>query len=332
MKNVKAQAVPAPPSLMGSLMAGFDATANHISLLVLPVFLDLLLWFGPHMRLNQLVLGIITSMQDQAGTNSGEMADLVQFSNQFWSILVERLNFFSVLRTYPVGVPSLMVTSQPLTSPLGEPPSWQVPSLGVAALLWILFTLIGLGLGAFYFAMIAQVIATENLSIPQILTGWLKTTRRTILLALLLAIYMVALSVPASCLISLAAMGALPLGQIGLWIFAGIALWILLPFAFSPHGVFLYNTPVLVSLRDSIRITRATMAKTVLFFIALLVLDEGLSVLWQTPADDSWLALVGLVGHAFIATALVAASFVYYRDANRWLQRLLQQATLLSST
>lgn len=331
MKNVKAQAMPAPPSLMGSLMAGFDATANHIGLLLLPVSLDLLLWFGPHLRLDHLIQRMVTDMRDQAGVSNREMADLVQFSSQFWSILVERLNFFSILRTYPVGIPSLMVTSQPLTTPLGEPVSWQVPSLGVAALLWILFTLIGLGLGAFYFGMIAQVIAAEKLSVPQILTGWLKTTKRTILLALLLAIFMVALSVPASCLISLAAMGALPLGQIGLWIFAGIALWILLPFAFAPHGVFLYQSRVLISLRDSIRITRATMAKTVLFFIILLVLDEGLSILWQIPGEDSWLALVGLFGHAFIATGLIAASFVYYRDANRWLQRLIQQSALLSS-
>lgn len=332
MKNIKAQAAPVPPSLMGSLMAGFDATANHIGLLLLPVLLDLLLWFGPHLRLDQLIGRMIAGMQDQAGANAGEMGDLARFSAQFWSILVERLNYFSILRTYPVGIPSLMVTSQPLNTPLGQPASWEVPSLGIAALLWILFTLIGLGLGAFYFSMIAQVIASEKLSLREIISAWSRMARRTVLLALLLAIFMVALSVPASCLISLAAMGALPFGQIGLWIFAGLALWILLPFAFSPHGVFLNDTPVLVSLRDSTRITRATMAKTVLFFITLLILDEGLSILWQIPRDDSWLALVGLIGHAFVATALVAASFVYYRDANRWLQRLIQQAALLSST
>lgn len=313
-------------------MAGFDATANHLGLLFLPILLDLLLWFGPHLRLDQLLQRIIVSTQAQAGVDSGEMADLVRFSGQFWSILVDRLNLFSVLRTFPVGVPSLMVTSQPITTPLGAPPGWQVPSLGIAALLWLLLTLVGLGLGAFYFAMVAQVVASEKLSLKPIFALWSKMTKRTILLALFLAIFMFALSIPASCLISLAAMGALPFGQIGMWIFAGVALWFLLPFVFSPHGIFLYNSPLLISMRDSVRITRATMVKTVLFFIALLVLDEGLSMLWQIPKDDSWLVLVGLTGHAFVATALVAASFVYYRDASRWLQRLIQQAALLSGT
>jgi hypothetical protein len=35
--------------------------------------------------------------------------------------------------------------------------------------------------------------------------------------------------------------------------------------------------------------------------------------------------LVGIAGHAFITTALLAASFVYYRDMNVWLQTVLER-------
>ena len=331
MKNIRAQALPAPPSLVGSLMAGFDATANHIGLLVIPIVFDLVLWFGPHLRLDQLVQSIIANMQSQPGANYGETADLLQFTNQFWSALVAKLNLFSVLRSYPVGIPSLMITSQPVSTPLGDPTTWQVPSIGIAILLWVVFSVLGLTLGALYFGMVAQVVTLEKLSMPSLVNSWGKFAIRTYILALLLAVFMFALSIPASCLISIAAMGALPFGEIGLWIFGAVALWILLPFMFSPHGIYMNNLTVSASLRESVRIIRAMMPQTAVFFVVLLVIDEGLTTLWQIPKDGSWLALVALIGHAFIATALIAASFVYYRDANRWLQRLMQQTALSSS-
>jgi hypothetical protein len=35
--------------------------------------------------------------------------------------------------------------------------------------------------------------------------------------------------------------------------------------------------------------------------------------------------LVGIGGHAFITAALLAASFVYYRDMNVWLQTVFER-------
>jgi len=35
--------------------------------------------------------------------------------------------------------------------------------------------------------------------------------------------------------------------------------------------------------------------------------------------------LVGIVGHAFISTTLLAASFVYYRDMSNWLQNVYER-------
>jgi hypothetical protein len=35
--------------------------------------------------------------------------------------------------------------------------------------------------------------------------------------------------------------------------------------------------------------------------------------------------VVGIAGHAFISTALLAASFVYYRDINAWVQTVSER-------
>jgi hypothetical protein len=87
-----------------------------------------------------------------------------------------------------------------------------------------------------------------------------------------------------------------------------------------------------VSVRDSIRITRLTAPHTVLLFVLMMLINEGLGFLWRMPGESSWLMFIGVIGHGFIATGLLAASFIYYRDAERWVNRLLIQARLSSTT
>jgi hypothetical protein len=75
-----------------------------------------------------------------------------------------------------------------------------------------------------------------------------------------------------------------------------------------------------------------TLPKTALFFLIILLVSEVLDILWSTPKDDSWLILVGIAGHALVTTGMLAASFVYYRDADRWVDWVQRQAVLTSST
>lgn len=309
-------------------MAGFDATANHVELLLLPVLIDLLLWFGPRLRMDQLVSRIFDGLNAQVGTSSAGTSDLLKLSGEFWALLAERLNLFSAIRSYPVGVPSLMVATQPIESPIGLPPFWQVGSVGGAILLWLLISIVGLILGSLYFALISQAVAAEGISIRSLLRELPWMSLQVILLALLISAVVILLSIPFSCLASAMMLSGFAFGDFALLIFGVIALWMLLPFFFSPHGIFVSRSPLLKSVRDSFLISRATMPKTALFFLILLAIDEGLTILWRIPEENSWLAAVGIVGHAFVATGVLAASFCYYKDAGRWMKRLVQQTQL----
>jgi hypothetical protein len=43
------------------------------------------------------------------------------------------------------------------------------------------------------------------------------------------------------------------------------------------------------------------------------------------------LTLVGIAGHGFISTALLAASFIYYRDMNEWLNTVYERFQQLNN-
>jgi hypothetical protein len=59
--------------------------------------------------------------------------------------------------------------------------------------------------------------------------------------------------------------------------------------------------------------------------MVFVLINTGLNFLWNTPSQNSWWMLVGIAGHAFVSTALLAASFIYYRDINAWLTVVLEQ-------
>jgi hypothetical protein len=68
-----------------------------------------------------------------------------------------------------------------------------------------------------------------------------------------------------------------------------------------------------------------------LLVLVFVVISVGLDLLWKVPPETSWLAMIGVIGHAFVATSLLATSFIYYHDADQWVHEVNQQAKLSSS-
>jgi hypothetical protein len=323
------QVAPTQPSLIAALMGGFDTITNHLELVLFPLVLDLFLWFGPHLRLKMLVQQIVNQMTALPGMDSPDIAPTLAMSKDLWLLVAERFNLFSVLRSYPVGIPSLMGTRQSLTTPLLQPLILEVPSVASAIGLWLLLTIAGLIVGAFYFTLVAQATLNGKVEWRSVINEWPWTSLQVLYLTLFLASLMIAISIPGSCLITAATFSGLPVAQFGFLLFGALALWLLFPLFLSAHGIFAYHYRMWISVRASARLIRLMMPRTSLLFLAILVISEGLDTLWRVPAENSWLSLVGVIGHAFVSTSLLAASFVYYRDATRWVQRLIQQSLLV---
>ena len=312
-----------PPKLIPSIVEGFNAIASHIYIILFPILFDILLWFGPMIRVKNLILPVVLDASELSSSAYGQDGQMIlETSKQMWTSLLERFNLFFSLRTYPVGVPSLLLSKSVMKNPLGVISIVEIQSSSIA--FWILVgcSILGIILGCLYYALIANV-TTDSLKTFK-LSSLLKQTAQIVILSLILIAALFILSIPAICLISSLVLFIPSLGEIPVMLFGFVLVWILLPLAFSPHGVFAGQLKATTSIANSIRLVRSLMSATGIFFILVILLGYGLDVLWATPEANNWMLLVGIVGHAFISSGLIAASFNFYNDGVRWLQNTLQ--------
>ena len=324
------QTAPLPPKLLPSLRMGFDAITNHLVLILIPVALDLFLWLGPHLRLQKIIESILAQLFAFNTLQDPAAVGMIETGKNMWTTIAESLNLFSALRAYPVGIPSLMASMFSLDTPAGTPIIWELNSFIVVMIILIGLTILGLVLGTYFYLVVAQATIHGEIRWRQSLQNWPWAASQVILLALFWLALLIFVSIPGSCLVSLVALGGFPIGQCALPLFSGVILWIFFPLLFSAHGIFIKHANVISSVKASMRITRHTLPTTVLFFLLVLLISKGLDLLWQVPPPTSWLTIIGLVGHGFIVTGLLAASFIYYRDASYWVDNLLQQSRLSS--
>lgn len=324
MLNTDSQVKTRPPRLIPSLIEGFNTVASQIHLILFPVVLDLLLWFGPLVRVKNLLMPMMMRAAELSGTAYGEQGnEIVKSSNELWSALLESFNLLFGIRTYPIGIPSLMISQGAQRNPLGALRIIEVDSIDSAVLLVLGLSIAGVILGSLYFALVARAASKESGSLN--IASLFQSTGQSMVLALILVMALIVLGLPAMCLMSsmvlfLPALGTLPFMVLGL-----VLVWVMLPLAFSPHGIFLGGMNASRSIVMSFKLVRSLMSGAGMFFIMVIMLSYGLDALWSTPGVESWMMLVGIFGHGFITSGLLASTFVFYRDGVKWLAEILNE-------
>jgi hypothetical protein len=317
MEAPKKEGLPPPPGLIASLAAGFDSTASHASVILIPVLLDLFIWLGPHLRIEIVLRPLLVAFQSLPASPETTLTQEVmrQFAQNF--------NLFSVLRTLPIGIPSLLVGTMPLTNPfgnavwidLGEPQ----PFLG-----WLLLlTIAGWIGGGLYYNWISRV--TMPLKGESSLRHTTHAVWQTIVLSLMWVLTALVVGIPVMMLLGTLALVSPGIAQFVLLLGLFFLLWALPAIFFSAHGIFAYEQNAVASMLNSLRMMRFTLPSSGLFILGAFLISQGLTLLWQVPPTNSWMTLVGIIGHAFISSALIAASFVYYRNVHSWLELVMEK-------
>jgi len=325
MKSTQPQVLPTPPRPIASFIKGFDVVTNHIVLILFPVVVDLFLWLGPHLRVSKLMGEFSLGMSPLPGAEAPEISTMMSANQEVLRTLGERLNLFIGLRTFPVGIPSLMLSTLPIRIPNGSPLMFEIQKGSLALLLFLSIVLVGFILGTFYYIMVSEAVLSDGVQLSKVVRFWPKMSLHIFVLTMIWAVILISVSIPATCLISMMILGGLSLGPFAVLIFGGLILWALFPLFFSPHGIIVHKYSVWETIKAGIRLSNITLPTTGLFLIILILLSQGLDLLWRIPPEDSWLTILGVAGHGFVTTGLVASSFVYYQDATQWIQGLKEQ-------
>jgi hypothetical protein len=328
MNVQKIESLPPPPGVIGSLRAGFDAVSNHIGLILLPVALDIFLWLGPRLSIGELVNPFFKLVFDEARTSLTSSADLKRFTDfqSGFSDIMERFNLLSLLgrlQTFPIGISSLLAQTMPVKTPLGSQSVVEVSSLpGLIGLMFLLI-LIGWIAGGLYFRWVSGTALGEAKQKVEVGFAW--AILQTLILSVIWFIALMMILIPVMFILTILTLLSPALASGVFFVMLVLSFWLIVPLFFTPHGIFVRKQNAFYSIFTSLRMARFTLPTSSLFVISVVLLTISLNYLWSVPPDDSWMLLVGIAGHAFITTALLAASFVYYRDMNTWLQTVLEQ-------
>jgi hypothetical protein len=299
-------------------MAGFDSVATHIAVILPPVLLDLFLWLGPHLRLKQFLQPIIAQFPSLANAFPASFPDPATIQAA-WAGIADHFNLFIILRTFPVGITSLLSLQMPVQNPFGVPVSLDAGSF-VGILGWaLLLVFLGWIVGGVYYYWVSRVALKSDVR----MLG--KSLSQAVLLSIIWVGLLFLVGLPVLVILTVLTAVNTILGQIVLFAGAIVLIWLVMPIFFSAHGIFTYQLDALRAILSSLRMVRFTLPNTGLFLLIFVLINQGLNFLWNTPAQSSWLLLVGITGHAFISTALLAASFIYYRDINAWLKAVFEQ-------
>jgi len=312
--------LPPPPGIIDSIKAGFDAVASRIAAILLPVLLNLFLWLGPRLRVETL----FASMQNDMVTFWTAIripAEDIQRILEDYGRLSQATNLFGLIRTLPIGISSLFAgLNEPFTTPIGDPIALQVTELNFP--LWVMgLTLVGWVGGALYFRSVAWAALTEKMKAPDIV----RAVIQTILVSIAFNIVFMAIGIPVFMIIIVAAqISAFLANLLVLFITLGSVL-VIVPMFFWVHGIFSNRENVISSMLSSIQLARFTLPTSSLFVLTIFLLSYGLNFLWRIPKFDSWVTVLGIFGHSFVTTALLAASFIYYHNMNIWVQLVLER-------
>jgi hypothetical protein len=286
--------------------------------------LDLYLWFGPRLKLSNLISSSADRLQEIYQFQDPEMVNLLASMRELWVGFAEQFNLSTALRSYPVGIPSLMVSRTPVAAPIGAPIEFEFAGFSGALGAWLLITLVGLLSGTLFFILVSQAALEGNIQWRKAIDLWPRSSVQIFFFALLLAGLVLIASIPGGLILSLIAFGGASFGQCALLIYSGFVLWLILPLVFTPHGIIINQDNLKTAVIASATLLRKTLPATILFLLVIFLLSKGLDILWLIPADNSWLLFIGILGHGFVATSLLASSFVYYRDSTIWMLRLVQ--------
>lgn len=296
--------------VIDTITAGFRLVTRHLWLLLLPIAMDLFFYFGPKLSM----LPVLSDAVDVFLQTTGELPDMgAQVSSvELMAALDElvnevfgRLNLFGLAAWTHLGFPSaanarMIDTASDTVYEITKAGQLFAVELGILA--------VGLFITAAFLVQIAMTVSHTRRPLMSLMrhvgVTWLR------LLAILVPLGLGLLM--ASVLLSF-----MP-GPVGILIMMGLsigAVWAAIYLAFVPQAIALGDASPLAAINHSFALIRSFFGPSLGILFLIVILRMGFGLIWgRLISISDAVAMLAIIGSAYIGTALTAALFIFYRE------------------
>lgn len=299
------------PGIIDALGIGFALAARHPGLLAVPLALELATWLSPGVSVGPLARDLVDRVAALVIAYPTSPDDLVDLGLTAGTA-VEVVGSFNLLALLGWQVPTLLAGAGAQANLHGravELTSWSA----LAALLPALLAA-AIVIGAVYLGAVAHVVRHGRLDVPSVARGLAGRSLRFAGYLGVVALLVLALLGGLLVLLTVASLlGATGVGM-ALGLGLGAVLLLQLYLTFGDEAVFVDGAGPVRAVHLSVQVVRNWWWSVVGLVLLALLIRVGMGIIW------SWLGglplgLVGAaVGNTFIATGIVAAVMVYYKE------------------
>jgi hypothetical protein len=307
-------------SIIESLSAGYRFLTRRLDLILIPVLVDLFLWFLPRLSLAPLFEQAAQFYSDAAG--QAEMpSDMTMMAQQVATVLREtgeKSNLFNLLLWISgslLHLPSMLYVVDP---PRAVEP--QVLARISQAVVWgVLVTLVGVGVGVLYLLLLARSLPIGAASkswtwgeLPRLVSRyWVRMIVYLVGLVLLL----IALFVPMTLAIAVLSLVSSGLTALLAFLFGGLTLVLFLYLYFVPAGLILDDLGLWPAVKQSFQLVRDNFWATLGLILLSDLISLGFStILGRLVSFVPFGTLTAIVVNAFIGSGLALGFLIFYRS------------------
>jgi hypothetical protein len=327
---------PQNATLIDSISEGYAAINRRPWLLLVPLLLNVYLWFGAQLSFGPLfnnVYSVLRSIQPSL-VDQGEMQVLydrllAQGSVDLRSQLTF-LNYVPTLRQYVVGSAAGEASGAGVPAVV-EPPrlidtrradTIEVATVGGALLAFVTLNMLALALSAVFLAQVgAAVRQPHGARWPPV--GGLSAAPR-IGLSILGAVGIIlgvtlALGLPFMFFAYLLIFLSPTIGLLAIELLFVVGFWIYIYIGFYSEAIVINDQGPLRAIYTSFNVVRRNFWGTLGLLALSLIISLGSGVIWHRLVGSTAGLIVALVGSAYVGSGLLAARMAFFRERlRRW--------------
>jgi hypothetical protein len=295
--------------VIDTLSSGYGVVNRHIWVVLIPILLDLFLLLGPQVSAARLVSQTLS--RASANAAAGRLLDPTQ--QRDFVEWVEGKNLLSALASSVVHVPSLMAEVG-IRDPLNSTPA---ESWGMVGTILLGGALGGLVLGSLYYAVLAQQVRDGALSLGRLPGSALWACLRMLGYLLLLSGVALLFGLPLGFLMYGASVMSAVIFNLVLTAVTIGAVWVWIYLFFVPGAIFVSGVGPLRAIKNSVAVVRGNFGSAVSIVLLVTLILAGMGRVWDVLSYrviQPWGLGLGILGNAYIASGLIAASMCYYRE------------------